>query len=125
MYVAPRELPKIPSSVRRRWQPVLSPDQDCIVVGAGHLRESSELVLFMDIYHELCHLVQRRNGANLWEPGVGYTKRWTEVEAYRFVVDEGRSLGVTDAFLREYLRVEWITDEEHAELLAALGVAPA
>jgi len=124
MYVAPRELPKIPSSVRRRWQPVLSPGQDCIVVGAGHLRESSELVLFLDIYHELCHIVQRREGANLWEPGVGYTKRWTEIEAYRFVVEEGRSLGATDAFLREYLRVEWISDAEHGELLAELGVAP-
>ncbi len=125
MYVAPREIPKMPASVRRRWRPVIAPDEDCVVVGAGHLRESSELILFLDIYHELCHVVQRRDGANLWEPGVGYTKRWTEVEAYRFVVGEGRSLGVPDAFLREYLRVEWISDAEHRELLAELGVAPA
>jgi len=124
MYVAPREEPKIPATVRRRWRPVLAPGQDCIVVGAGHLRESSGIVLFLDIYHELCHIVQRRDGANLWEPGVGYTKRWTEIEAYRFVVAEGRSLGVPEAFLREYLRVEWISDEEHGELLAELGVAP-
>jgi hypothetical protein len=124
MYVSPREAPKMPPSVRRRWKPVISPDQDCIVVGAGHLRESSDLVLFFDIYHELCHIVQRRDGANLWEPGVSYTQRRTEVEAYRFVVEEGRSLGVPDAFLREYLRVEWISDDEHRGLLAELGVAP-
>ncbi|HLM70826.1 MAG TPA: hypothetical protein VK423_05560 [Thermoplasmata archaeon] len=122
MYVAPRELPKMPPAVRRRWKPVLSPGQDCIVVGAGHLRESSELVLFLDIYHELCHILQRWGGANLWEPGVSYTQRRTEIEAYRFVVEEGRSLGVPDAFLREYLRVEWISDEEHLELLKAVGV---
>ncbi len=119
MYVAPWELPKI---ARREWSPVLSPGSDCIVIGASHLRESPALVLFLDIFHELCHVLQRHDGANLWEPGVSYVRRWTEVEAYRFVVTEAKSLGVDDAFLREYLKVEWISDDEHAELLHELGV---
>jgi hypothetical protein len=119
MYVAPHE---IPPNARREWKPVVSPESDCIVVGQSHLGESSELMLFMDIYHELCHILQRQGGANLWEPGVSYVKRWTEVEAYRFVVEEARALGTSDDFLREYLRVEWISDDEHAELLAELSV---
>jgi len=119
MYVAPHE---VPANARREWKPVVSPNSDCIVVGQSHLKESPELMLFMDIYHELCHVLQRQGGANLWEPGVSYVKRWTEVEAYRFVVDEARTLGAPDAFLREYLRVEWITDEEHLSLLAELHV---
>ena len=119
MYVAPRETP---SFARREWHPVVTPNSDCIVVGLGHLRESSALMLFMDIYHELNHVVQRQGGADLWPPGVSYVKRWTEVEAYRFVVDEARQLGVTDAFLREYLKVEWISEDEHRELLAELRV---
>ncbi len=120
MYVAPWELPK---SARRGWNPVLSPGSDCIVIGLSHLRESPPLVLFLDIFHELCHILQRHDGANLWEPGVSYVHRRTEVEAYRFVVREAKSLGVGDAFLRDYLKVEWISDAEHAELLAELGVA--
>jgi hypothetical protein len=119
MYVSPRTMP---SGARRTWRPVVSPHADCIVVGEKHLRESPALMLFMDIYHELCHVLQRQGGADLWPPGVSYVQRWTEVEAYRFVVTEARRLGVSDVFLREYLRVEWISDEEHRELLTALGV---
>ena len=118
-YVAPREIPKF---ARGRWKPVTSPETNCIVVGAGHLRESEAMILYMDIYHELCHILQRDAGAELWEPGVSYVERWTEVEAYRFVVEEARRLGVSDAFLREYLKVEWITGSEHKRLLKTLGV---
>jgi len=120
MYVAPWEMPK---GARRQWRPVVTPGRDCIVVGQAHLRESPDLILFMDVYHELCHVVQRRDGANLWEPGVSYVERWTEIEAYRFVVREARGLGADDAFLREYLKVEWISDVEHKALLGQVGVA--
>ncbi len=120
MYVAPWAEPK---GARRQWRPVIAPGRDCIVVGAGHLRESPEIVLFMDVYHELCHVVQRRDGANLWEPGVSYVERWTEIEAYRFVVREARDLGVDDRFLRDYLKVEWISDAEHKALLGQVGVS--
>ena len=120
MYVAPWELPK---GARRQWKPVTTPGRDCIVVGQAHLRDSSELTLFMDVYHELCHVVQRRDCANLWEPGVSYVERWTEIEAYRFVVREARDLGADDAFLREYLKVEWISETEHKVLLGQVGVA--
>jgi hypothetical protein len=122
MYVAPRELP--PLARARGWKPVVAPDADCIVVGLGHLRESPAMILFLDIYHELCHILQRRAGANLWEPGVSYVERRTEVDAYRFVVHEAKALGVPDDYLREYLKVEWITKKEHEQLLEAVGVPP-
>jgi len=121
MYVAPWD---VPEGMRRRWKPVTAPGRDCIVVGRAHLAESPELVLFMDIFHELCHVVQRRDGANLWEPGVSYVERWTEIEAYRFVIREARELGVTDAFLRDYLKVEWISESEHKALMEQVGVPP-
>lgn len=120
MYVAPFEKPAFS---RRAWQPVVAPGRDVIVVGRGHLTTSPALVVFLDIYHELCHILQRQGGANLWPPGLSYVERWTEVEAYRFVVNEARRLGVSDPFLRDYLRVEWISDDEHRTLLAAVGVA--
>jgi len=122
MYVAPWEAP--PFARRRGWNPVVAPGVDCIVVGRGHLRESPEMILYLDIYHELCHLLQRHGGANLWEPGVAYVERKTEIDAYRFVVGEAKALGVADRYLREYLKVEWISDQEHEQLLEAVGVAP-
>ncbi len=120
MYVAPRALPK---GMRRAWRPVVSPDADCIVVGQEHLRESPELTLFLDIFHELCHIRQRAAGRELWPEDLSYVERPTEVEAYRFVVDEAHRYGVADAILRDYLRVEWIDDDEHRTLLDAVGVA--
>jgi hypothetical protein len=119
MYVAPWEVPAI---ARGRWRPVVTPGADCIVVGFSHFRESEALIIYLDIYHELCHILQRHDGANLFEPGVSYVERPTEVEAYRFVVVEARRLGVSDEFVREYLRVEWITKREHLQLLTTLDV---
>ncbi len=121
MYVAPWDQP--PGT--RRWTPVVSPGTDCVVIGLGHLKESSSLTLFMDIFHELCHVRQRHDGANLFDRRVSYVRRRTEIDAYRFVVEEARRLGTSDAFLRDYLRVEWIDDREFLELLSTLRVPSA
>jgi hypothetical protein len=55
---------------------------------------------------------------------VSYVKRWTELEAYRIVVEDARSRGASDEFLRDYLKVEWISRAEHAEIVRTLGVPP-
>jgi hypothetical protein len=120
MYVAPWE---IPASRRGRWNPVLAPGTDCIVVGLDHLRESPSFTLFLDIFHELRHVLQRQGGAQLFGSGESYVKRPTEVDAYRFVVDEAHRLNVSDDFLRDYLKVEWIDEKEFLQLLTAVGVA--
>ena len=119
MYVAPHEVPK---SFRRRWKPVVSAGSDCIVVGAGHLKDSPSLILFLDIFHELCHVRQRHDGRNLWPEELDYVRRPTEIEAYQFVVDEARRLGVGDGTIREYLRVEWVDEPDMLELYRTLGV---
>lgn len=122
MYVAPHEVPKW---ARARWHPVASPDEDTIVVGVAHLRESPELILFLDIFHELCHVLQRRDGRELFAEGLSYVERTTEIDAYQFVVDEARRFGVDDEVLRDYLKVEWIDDAEYRTLLRKLGVTVA
>ncbi len=121
MYVAPWKVPRL-SGRARRFRPVVAPNLDCIVVGEAHLRTSSELVLFLDVFHELCHIRQRHNGLELFDRGTSYVERPTEVEAYRFVVEEGHRLHVPNEELREYLRVEWITEKEFGQLLDAVGV---
>lgn len=120
MYVAPWG--RLKTIRRSRFSPVVTPNVDCIVVGQGHLRESPELMLFMDIYHELCHIQQRHRGEELFDRPEGYVQRPTELEAYRFVIGEARSLGVGDEFLRDYLKVEWISAEDYGELLDRMGV---
>ena len=120
MYVAPWKVP--PFARRRGWKPVVAPNVDCIVIGESHLRTSDDMILFLDIFHELCHILQRHDGAELFDSSMSYVERKTEVDAYRFVVVEGRRLGVTDAELREYLKVEWITAKEYGQLLDAVDV---
>jgi hypothetical protein len=120
IYVAPHE---IPPEAGRFWKPVLAQGEDCIVVGESHLRESPLLILFLDIFHELCHIRQLHDGAELRDRRYSYVTRPTEVEAYKFVVDEGRRLGVKDAVLRDYLKVEWIDAKEFRQLLETMGVA--
>ena len=119
MYVAPWK----PRKSRRGGDMVHAPGQDVIVIGRDHLVSSPPLHVFLDIFHELCHVRQRRAGAELFDASVSYVRRWTEVEAYRFVVNEARRGGIADRELRDYLTVEWITPDEFAELLQAVGVS--
>jgi hypothetical protein len=120
MYVAPRE---VPPDADERWKPMTS-DKECVVIGRQHLAKSPALVLYLDILHELYHLVQRKAGRELWDDQYSYVDRPTEVEAYRFVVAEALRLRASEAFLREYLRVEWISDRDHRRLLKNVGVTP-
>jgi len=120
MYVAPHE---VPPHRRGRWSPVVAPGLDCIVIGQRHLSKSPAMVLYMDILHELCHVVQRKEGQELWDPRYGYVDRPTELEAYRFVLEEARRRGASEAFLRDYLKVDWISKDEYGKLLRNLGVS--
>jgi hypothetical protein len=118
MYVAPHVLPP---DADKRWQPIVT-DDDCVVVSNFHLARSPSLVLYMDILHELYHVVQRQGGRELWDDDYDYVDRPTELEAYRFAVEEARRLKAPDSFLREYLRVEWVSERHHRRLLKNLGV---
>ncbi|HZY71057.1 MAG TPA: hypothetical protein VFF67_08805 [Thermoplasmata archaeon] len=121
MYVAPHQRPP---NADRRWRPIVT-DEDCVVVSGEHLRKSPALTLYLDILHELCHVVQRWEGRELWDEQYEYVDRPTEVEAYVFAVKEARRLGASDGFLREYLRVMWITRKQLERLWTNVGVPPA
>jgi hypothetical protein len=122
MYVAPHEIP--PWATQYGWKPFASP-RDCIVVGRRHLARSRATVLYLDVLHEFFHLLQRAAGRELWDISHGYVDSPTEVEAYRFSVEEARRLGLTDTLLRKYLKVEWVSPKEHRRLLKNVGVSPA
>lgn len=118
MYVAPHRVPK---DAPRQWRPIAYRG-DLVAVGRTHLRKSPAMVLYLDILHELCHVIQRWNGRQLWDEAYEYVDRPTEVEAYRFAVREGRRRGATDRFLDDYLKVMWVDPKSHLRLLKNVGV---
>jgi hypothetical protein len=97
-------------------------EKGSVVVNSGYLREGHELHLYLDVIHELVHIRQHREGKELWDQRYRYVDRPTEIEAYRAAVEEGRRLGLLEAELVDYLRVEWVPDEDFSRLLATLGV---
>jgi hypothetical protein len=93
-----------------------------LLVNRTHLRTADETTLYLDVVHELVHIRQLRDGQDLFDPRYRYVDRPTELEAYQLTVTEARRLRLSEVELREYLRVEWITDSEFTDFLKALGV---
>jgi hypothetical protein len=122
MYVAPR---RTPPEVRAAGFRMVESKDDEIVVARAHLANSSSMDLYLDVIHEFFHILQRRQGRELWAGAkVAYVDRPTEVEAYAFSVAEARRLGVPDSYLREYLSVTWVGKADSLRLLRHLGVTP-
>lgn len=97
-------------------------DDGSIYLSLTHLREASDGFLYLDIIHELCHVKQHRQGRNLYDRSKAYVDRETEIEAYQLTVKEARRIDLDDAAISNYLRVGWITAEEHQRLSRRLGV---
>lgn len=94
-----------------------------IVISRDYLKSGEERHLHLDVVHELVHVRQFIEGKELFDRRYAYVDRPTEIEAYRTCIEEGRKLGMKDDELTEYLRVEWITEEEFGRLLSSVGIA--
>ena len=94
-----------------------------IIVNAKYLKEGDEMHVYLDIVHELVHIRQHLKGMELWDRRYSYVDRPTEIEAYRIVVGEARRLGLSEIEIIDYLRVEWVTEEEFSRLLTTLGIS--
>lgn len=101
----------------------VSNDDGTITIGLAHLGSSSDEVLYLDIVHELCHVKQHFQGRDLYDGRTAYVDRGTEIEAYQITVREARRIGLSDEAIFDYLRVPWITPEEHQRLARRLDVA--
>jgi hypothetical protein len=97
-------------------------DNASITIGLTHLRQASDEFLYLDIVHELCHVKQHLQGRNLYDRSKAYVDRETEIEAYQVTVQEARRIGLNDDAITCYLRVSWITSEEHKRLARRLDV---
>jgi len=94
-----------------------------IVVSVDYLRNGDEREIYLDIIHELVHVKQLMEGKELFENQVEYVERATEVEAYGYTVKEAKRLGMTDSEILEYLKAEWMDDDEARKLARHMGIA--
>ena len=93
-----------------------------MIVSADYLRTGNRLDIYLDFIHELVHVKQFMDGKELFDHNFSYVERPTEVEAYKFAVQEARRLGLTDKRICRYLKTEWMDDEEFKRLAKAVDV---
>jgi hypothetical protein len=93
-----------------------------LLVSALYLKGGDLVDIYLDIIHELVHVRQFMEGKELFDHRFSYEERPTEVEAYRYAVEEARRLGLDDERICEYLRTEWMTDEEFKRLAETVKV---
>ena len=88
-----------------------------LVISKGYLNTGNKTDIYLDLIHELCHVKQFMDGRELFDPRYDYVDRPTEIEAYRYCVQEARRLGLTEERIRLYLRTEWLGEADHERLV--------
>jgi hypothetical protein len=97
-------------------------DDGCIHIGRHYLRTGDLLHLYLDLIHEVVHVRQQREGRALYDMRFRYIDRPTELEAMTITVEEARRCGMEEGEIIDYLKVPWITADEHRELVLRLGL---
>jgi hypothetical protein len=62
-------------------------------------------------------------GKELFDPRYSYVERPTEIEAYRYCIQEARRLGLNDERIRCYLRTEWMSEDDFKKLAKSVNVS--
>jgi hypothetical protein len=93
-----------------------------ILMSARYLKEGDIVDIYLDIIHELVHVRQFMEGRELFDDNFSYAERPTEIEAYRHAVEEARNLGLSEERICEYLKTEWMTNDEFKRLAEAVNV---
>jgi hypothetical protein len=93
-----------------------------LMVNPRYLNSGDKIDIYLDVIHELCHVKQFMQGEELFDNRYDYVERPTEIEAYRYTVQEARRLGLSDKRICEYLKTEWMSDSDLKRLAKSLGV---
>ena len=94
-----------------------------LTVNTRYLNNGDRVDIYLDVIHELVHVKQFMEGKELFDRHYGYSERPTEIEAYRLAVEEARRLGLSDERICQYLKTEWMSDDDLKRLAKALNVA--
>ena len=93
-----------------------------IVISTSYLNSADKVDIYLDVIHELCHVKQFMEGKELFDSRYSYVERPTEVEAYRYTVQEAKRIGLSDERICEYLRTDWMSERDLKRLAIAVNV---
>ncbi len=93
-----------------------------IRISAHYLKNGDLRDIYLDIIHELVHVKQFMEGKELRDRNFMYVERPTEIEAYRYAVEEAKRLGMDDKEILEYLKTEWMSEENLMSLAKIVNI---
>jgi hypothetical protein len=93
-----------------------------LVINRHYLNYGDKIDIYLDLIHELYHVKQFLDGRELFDPNYDYVERPTEIEAYSYAVREARRLGLSDERICQYLKTEWMSDNDVRRLARAVNV---
>jgi len=93
-----------------------------LMVNKRYLSTGRKLDIYLDVIHELCHIKQHLDGKELFDPRYDYVDRPTEIEAYRYAVQEAKRLGLNAEEIRVYLKTEMMSTQALEQLIINMGV---
>ncbi len=106
-----------------RWGYMSTSDVDGhLIISSHHLKNSKFEIVYLDIIHELCHVRQFMDGRVLFDSRYDYVDSPIEIEAYRVTVNEAISIGMSREEIREYLKVDWINEQQLETLAKNVGL---
>lgn len=88
-----------------------------MMVNQHYLNEGDRTDIYLDVVHELCHVKQWMEGRELFDSNYDYVDRPTEVEAYRYTVQEAKRIGLSPDRILSYLKTEWMSQEDLTRLV--------
>ena len=93
-----------------------------LIVNPRYLNNGNRVDIYLDVIHELVHVRQFMEGKRLFDSNYDYAERPTEIEAYRYAVEEARRMGLSEKRICEYLKTEWMSNEDLRRLAKSLNV---
>jgi len=100
----------------------VSDDDGHLMINKRYLTNGDKTDIYLDVVHELCHVKQHLNGRRLFDQDYDYVDRPTEVEAYRYTVQEAKRLGLSDEQILCYLQTEWMSNKDLNRLVQNIGI---
>jgi hypothetical protein len=93
-----------------------------LMINKSYLSTGSKQDIYLDVIHELCHVKQYLDGKELFDPRYEYVDRPTEIEAYRYSVQEAKRVGLSAKEIRVYLQTEMMSTQALERLIRNMGV---
>jgi hypothetical protein len=93
-----------------------------LIVNKRYLNTGDKIDIYLDVVHELYHVKQWMEGKELFDQNYDYVDRPTEIEAYRYTVQEAKRIGLNNQRIRQYLQTEWISNQDLEKLIKNMNI---